>query len=74
MGITIGKAVPDMDKDDLMMQIADLEREIARLPEGTVTRKKIKDRDYYYHRVTRNGKRFETYINFESVEDLKAQI
>ena len=63
-----------MDKDDLMMQIADLEREIARLPEGTVTRKKIKDRDYFYHRVTRNGKRFETYINFESVEVLKAQI
>ena len=74
MGITDRKAVPEMDKDDLMMQIADLEREIARLPEGTVTRKRIKDKDYFYHRVTRNGKRTETYISFESVEDLKDKI
>lgn len=63
-----------MDIDDLMLQIADLEREIARLPEGAVTKKRIKDRDYYYHRVTRNGKRTETYISFESVEDLKDKI
>lgn len=63
-----------MDKDDLIMQIADLEREIARLPEGTVTRKRIKDKDYFYHRVTRNGKRTETYISFESVEDLRDKI
>ena len=63
-----------MDRDDLMMQIADIEREIARLPEGTVTKKKIRDRDYYYHRVTRNGKRVETYVSFERVEDLKNKI
>jgi hypothetical protein len=63
-----------MDRDDLMMQIADIEREIARLPEGTVTKKKIRDRDYYYHRVTRNGKRVETYVSFEIVEDLKNKI
>ena len=74
MGITNRKAVPKMDKDDLIMQIADLEREIARLPEGTVTRKRIKDKDYFYHRVTRNGKRTETYISFESVEDLRDKI
>lgn len=63
-----------MDRDDLMTRIADLEREIVRLPEGTVTKKRIKNRDYYYHRVNRNGKRVETYISFESVDDLRSLI
>ncbi len=56
-----------MEQDKLLNQIADLEREIAILPEGSITKKKINGKDYYYHRITHNGKRTEKYISFEDV-------
>lgn len=57
-----------------MNKIAELEREIAILPEGSITKKKIRDKEYYYHRITINGKRTENYLDFEKVPELKAQI
>ena len=60
--------------ENLYNQIAEIEREIAVLPEGSVTKKKIKDKDYYYHRIIRNGKRRENYISFEQVPELKKKI
>ena len=63
-----------MGQQELMIQIAELEREIAFLPEGSITKKKIKDKEYYYHRITVNGKRIENYLDFEEVSELKAQI
>ena len=72
MGIT--EEVLLMEQEKLMDQIAELEREIALLPEGSITKKKIKEKDYYYHRMTVNGKRIEKYLAFEDVSDLKAQI
>ena len=63
-----------MGQEDLISQIAELEREIAILPEGSITKKKIKDREYFYHRITRNGKRTETYVSFEAVPTLLEQI
>lgn len=63
-----------MDKDKMLEQIAELEREIALLPKGSITRKKIKNIDYYYHRVSRDGKRFESYIDFDELPALKAGI
>ena len=63
-----------MGQEELMNQIAELEREIALLPEGSITKKKIKDKEYFYHRITRNGKRVENYLSFEVVPELKAQI
>ena len=63
-----------MGQEELMNKIAELEREIAILPEGSITKKKIKDKEYYYHRVTINGKRTETYLDFAEVSELKAQI
>lgn len=63
-----------MGQDELMNQIAELEREIAILPEGSITKKKIKGKDYYYHRITHNGKRNEKYISFEEVSELSTQI
>ena len=33
-----------MDQDDVLQRIADLEREIALLPPGSVTTKKVKGR------------------------------
>ena len=63
-----------MGQEELMNQIAELEREIALLPEGSITKKKIKDKEYFYHRVTRNGKRVENYLSFEVVPKLREQI
>ena len=63
-----------MGQEELMSQLAELEREIAILPEGSITKKKIKDKEYYYHRITRNGKRVENYLSFEEVPDLSVQI
>ena len=63
-----------MGQEELMSKIIDLEREIAILPEGSITKKKIKNKDYYYHRITLNGKRVENYITFEEVEELRTQI
>lgn len=52
-----------MNPEELVNAIAEIEREIAILPEGSITKKKIKDKEYYYHRITRNGKRVENYID-----------
>lgn len=63
-----------MRQEELMNTIAELEREIAILPEGSITKKKIKNKIYYYHRVTRNGKRVEHYIHFDEVAKLQIEI
>ena len=73
MGITRVGGVA-MGQEELMHRIAELEREIAILPEGSITKKKIRDKEYYYRRVTINGKRKETYLDFAEVPELKAQI
>ena len=63
-----------MGQEELMDKIVELEREIAILPEGSITKKKIKAKEYYYHRITINGKRTENYVDFAEVPELKAQI
>lgn len=63
-----------MNQNEIFEQIADLEREIALLPEGGIARKRIKNKDYYYHRVYKDGKRIETYISFDELYDLRNQI
>lgn len=63
-----------MGQEELLNQIAELEREIAILPEGSITKKKINGKEYYYHRISQNGKRSEKYIRFEEVSELTARI
>ena len=63
-----------MGQEELINKITELEREIAVLPEGSITKKRIKDKEYYYHRITINGKRTETYLDFAEVPVLKVQI
>lgn len=63
-----------MSQEELMNAIAEIERDIAILPEGSITKKKIRDKEYYYHRITRNGKRVEKYIDFKDVAELKDRI
>lgn len=63
-----------MDNLELITRIEDLEREIAALPPGNIATKKIKGKKYYYHRITKNKKRTETYVDFGQVEELRGQI
>lgn len=60
--------------NELLTKISDLEREIATLPQGNITIKKIRDKDYYYHRIIKDKKRTETYIPFNKVNALRTQI
>lgn len=63
-----------MREEDIYNRIAEIEREIAKLPEGNITKKRIRDKEYYYHRISRDGKRRENYISFEDLPLLKEQI
>ena len=63
-----------MANNDISERIINLEKEISVLPQGSVSKKTIKNKIYYYHRVNRNGKTKETYISSDSVEELKSQI
>ena len=63
-----------MEHAELLKHIDELEREIALLPRGSVAVKRINDKEYYYHRINENGKRRETYVDFDQVEELRAQI
>ena len=60
--------------DDINDKIAELEREIAMLPEGSITKKRINGKEYFYHRITRDGKRGENYVSFEKLQSLKEEI
>lgn len=60
--------------EELSVKISELERKIAALPQGSITVKRIKGRDYYYHRVIKNGNRSETYIPFDQVDRMRTQI
>ena len=63
-----------MEQTELTKRIDELEREIALLPRGSVAVKRINDKEYYYHRINKNGKRREVYVDFDKVEELRAQI
>ncbi|MCR4650895.1 MAG: AAA family ATPase [Lachnospiraceae bacterium] len=63
-----------MKTEDINERIAEIEREMALLPDGGVARKEINGKEYYYHRITRNGKRIENYIDRAEVSELKEKI
>lgn len=63
-----------MDQLKIMRRIDELEREIASLPPGSLAVKKVKGKEYYYHRFTSAGKRSESYVDFQSAEELRSQI
>ena len=48
-----------MDQNEIKARIADLEKQIAALPAGSVTKKMIRGKLYFYHRWTENKKRRE---------------
>ena len=63
-----------MELSELQAKIADLEKQIAELPAGSVTKKTISGNVYFYHRWTENKKRREKYIPAEEVDSFRKQI
>ncbi len=63
-----------MEQNEIMERISELEREIAALPPGRVSEKKVKNKIYFYHRYTQNGERIENYLDFDKVEELSQKI
>ena len=63
-----------MSTAELHDQIAQLEEQIAQLPKGTITKKKVNDKEYFYHRWSEAGKRQEKYVSAGDVPALRAQI
>lgn len=59
---------------DTQERIIELEREIALLPAGSITTKKVRNRTYTYHRILSGGKRRETYLEPDMAAALGAQI
>ena len=63
-----------MDLSEMQTRAAELERQIADLPAGSVTKKTVNGKEYFYHRWTENKKRREKYIPADELEDFRTQI
>ena len=60
--------------DEILDRIAALEAQIAGLPAGSITKKTVSGKIYFYHRWTEDKKRREKYIPEEEVPALREQI
>ena len=63
-----------MDLSEMQTRVAELEQQISALPAGSVTKKTVSGKDYFYHRWTENKKRREKYIPADELENFRAQI
>lgn len=63
-----------MEQEERFARISEIEKQLAVLPKGSISRKKVKGKDYYYHRWTENKKRVEKYLPAEEVDTLREQI
>lgn len=63
-----------MNHEEIIARIAEIEREIAVLPAGGVSKKNVHGNIYYYHRITQNGKRTEKYVKADEVDELISNI
>lgn len=62
-----------MEQPELRSRIADLEQQIAELPAGSVTRKTVSGKVYFYRRWTEDRKRREKYIPAEDAGFFREQ-
>ena len=63
-----------MELSEMQARAAELEQQISALPAGSVTKKTVRGKDYFYHRWTENKKRREKYIPADELENFRAQI
>lgn len=58
-----------MELSEMQARAAELERLIADLPAGSITKKTVNGKEYFYHRWTEDKKRREKYIPADELED-----
>ena len=63
-----------MEQSELQIHMNELAQKIAMLPPGSIVKKTVTGREYYYHRWTENKKRHEKYIPAEALDSFCAQI
>lgn len=63
-----------MFQKNFKSRIEDLKQQIAAFPPGSITKKKINGKDYFYRRWTEDKKRKEKYIPMTEVETVRQQI
>ena len=63
-----------MELSEIQAHVAELEQQISNLPAGSITKKNVNGKDYFYHRWTENKKRREKYIPAEEVDSFRKQI
>ena len=54
-----------MELSEIQARTSELERQISNLPAGSITKKTVNGKDYFYHRWTEDKKRREKYIPAE---------
>ena len=63
-----------MEEQSIQERITQLEQQISELPAGSVGRKTVGGKEYFYHRWTENKKRKEKYVPADEVDALKGDI
>lgn len=63
-----------MELSEIQNRVAELEQQISNLPAGSITKKTVNGKDYFYHRWTEDKKRKEKYIPVDELENFHAQI
>ena len=63
-----------MELYEIQNRVAELEQQISNLPAGSITKKTVNGKVYFYHRWTEDKKRKEKYIPVDELENFHAQI
>ena len=63
-----------MELSEIQARAAKLEQQVSNLPAGSITKKAVNGKEYFYHRWTENKKRREKYIPMDEVENFRVQI
>ena len=63
-----------MTQSEIELRIKALEQQVAALLPGSVAKKTVTGREYFYHRWTENKKRREKYIPMNQVEAIRSQV
>ena len=63
-----------MELSEIQNRVAELEQQISNLPAGSITKKTVNGKVYFYHRLTDDKKRKEKYIPVDELENFHAQI
>ncbi len=63
-----------MTDQNILERIAELEQQIAQLPQGSIGRKTVNGKEYFYQRWIENRKRKEKYVPADEIEEMKRKI